>query len=131
MTEKAIEKIRKELAAYKGDRYGNVMKAEIASALERLCRLEPEFAQAVLEGGSFDGCMKAVTKAIKGNSISDIDAYCAAAGYYFPGCKVSMTLSISMSGDINPEDAVSEAPAKEASRPGKTKGVMIDLTNFL
>lgn len=129
MTEKAIEKLRKELAAYKGDRYGNAMKAEIASALERLCRLEPEFAQAVVEGGDFSGCMQAVTKAIKGNAISDIDAYCAAAGYYFPGCKVTMTLSISMSGDINPEDAVSEAPA--SNRPGKPKGISVDLTNFL
>lgn len=129
MTEKAIEKLRKELEAYKGDRYGNAMKAEIASALERLCRLEPEFAQAVVEGGDFSGCMQAVTKAIKGNAISDIDAYCAAAAYYFPGCKVSMTLSISMSGDINPGDAVSEATA--ASRPGKPKGISVDLTNFL
>lgn len=129
MTEKAIEKLRKELAAYKGDRYGNAMKAEIASALERLCRLEPEFAQAVVEGGDFSGCMQAVTKAIKGNAISDIDAYCAAAAYYFPGCKVSMTLRISMSGDINPEDAVSEATA--ASRPRKPKGISVDLTNFL
>ena len=75
MTEKAIEKLRKELAAYKGDQYGNVMKAEIASALERLCRLEPEFAQAVVEGGDFSGCMQAVTKAIKGTTIRQVHGF--------------------------------------------------------
>ena len=131
MDGQAAERIEKELEAFRGDSYENVMKGPGAEALKRLCRMEPEFARAVIEGGDFKGCMAVVRKAVKGNALSDIDAYCAAAGYYFPGCKVSMQLSISMSGDINPEDAVSEDTARKANQTGKTRGVMIDLTNFL
>ena len=124
MIEKAVERIDRELKEFQGDQYEKVMKKEVAEALKRLCRIEPEFARAVVEGGDFKGCMAAVRKAVKGNSLSDIDAYCAAAAYYFPGCKVTMQLSISMSGDINPDDAVSE-------KQDKPKGVMIDLASFL
>lgn len=124
MIEKAVERIDRELKEFQGDQYEKVMKESVAEALKRLCRIEPEFARAVVEGGDFKGCMAAVRKAVKGNSLSDMDAYCAAAAYYFPGCKVTMQLSISMSGDINPDDAVSE-------KQDKPKGVMIDLTSFL
>ena len=124
MTERAVERIDRELKEFQGDQYEKVMKEPVAEALKRLCRIEPEFARAVVEGGNFKGCMAAVRKAVKGNSLSDIDAYCAAAAYYFPGCKVTMQLSISMSGDVNPDDAVSE-------KQDKPKGVMIDLASFL
>ena len=119
MTEKAIQKLRKELAAYKGDRYGKRHESRNRKRFGTAVPVGAGVCQAVVEGGDFSGCMQAVTRAIKGNAISDIDAYCAAAAYYFPGCKVSMTLSISMSGDINPGDAVSEPGSQP---PRKAQG---------
>ena len=97
MKSKAIEKIDKELKSYVGDRYGNAMKQYIGEILEEFCQQNEEFAQAVLYGGSFHDCMKAVARAVKNQSISDLDACKAAAEFYFPGSVVKFHMTIQMS----------------------------------
>ena len=97
MKEKAIEKISGELKAYKGDRYGNAMKDYISETLKEFCRQNEEFAQAVVQGGSFADCMKAVAGKVQGGSISDLDACRAAAEFYFPGSVVEFQMVIRMS----------------------------------
>ena len=67
---KALEKIDEGIKQ-KMDRYGEVMKADVGAALKEFCRQDAEFAQAVAQGGSFDDCMKAVAKGVKGSGISD------------------------------------------------------------
>ena len=97
MKSQAIQKIDAERAAYKGNRYGEAMKTYVAGILKEFCQQNEEFAQAVVQGGSFGDCMKAVTEAISGQSISDLDACRAAAGFYFPGSVVDFKMSIRMS----------------------------------
>ena len=118
--ERAKERIGNESSVFKGDEYEEVMASSIADALVELCGKEDEFAQAVVNGKDFTGCMKAVRSAVKGNALSDIDAYCAAAAYYFPGCTVRMRLEINMCGEVD-QDAYGVPEG----------GVVIDLASFL
>ncbi len=118
MKSQAIAKINQELAAYKGDRYGGAMKIYIAGILKDFCQQNGEFAQAVVQGGSFADCMTAVTKAIKGGAISDLDACRAAAGFYFPGCVVEFQMSIHMS----------QFEAEDQAQDG---GILLRLEDFL
>lgn len=93
----AIEKIDKELKGYAGDRYGNAMKNYVAEILKEFCGQNEEFAQAVVQGGNFQDCMKAVGGKVKSGAISDLDACRAAAEFYFPGSVVKFQMKINMS----------------------------------
>ena len=97
MKQQAVEKLNSELKEYKGDQYGNAMKDYVGGVLREFCQQNEEFAQAVVQGGSFADCMKAVTKKIKGRAISDLDACKAAAEFYFPGSVVEFQMTIRMS----------------------------------
>ena len=118
--EQAKKRLQKESEA-KLDRYSEAMKGAVKEALLDFCRQEEEFAQAVVQGGSFKNCMAAVCKKIKNNSISDLEAYKAAVEFYFPGAAVSMNMNIDLCGDASGE----AAPTPE---PGK--GMIIDLSAF-
>ena len=118
--EQAKERLQKEGGA-KLDRDGETMKGAVKEALLDFCRQEEEFAQAVVQGGSFKDCMAAVGKKVKGNAISDLEAYKAAVEFYFPGAAVSMKMNIDLCGDASGE----AAPTPE---PGK--GMIIDLSAF-
>ncbi len=118
MKSQAIEKIKKELAAYKGDKYGNAMKTYIAEILEDFCNQNEEFAQAVVQGGSFSDCMAAVSKGVKNSAISDLDACRAAAAFFFPGCVVEFHMTIRMS-------------KFEAEEQGTDGGILLRLEDFL
>lgn len=93
----AVEKLKKEKAAVKGQKE-TVMAGAVLAALQDFCVQEEEFAQAIVQGGSFADCMKEVAKGV-GNSISDVDAYKKAVQFYFPGAKIKMQLSIDLIGD--------------------------------
>lgn len=118
--EQAKARLQKE-SAEKLDRYGEAMKFAVKEALLDFCGQEEEFAQAVVQGGSFKDCMAAVGKKIKGNAISDLEAYKTAVEFYFPGAAVSMKMNIDLCGDASGE----AAPTPE---PGK--GMIIDLSAF-
>ena len=97
MKSQAIEKIQAGLKAYKGNRYGDAMKDYVAEILQDFCNQNEEFAQAVVQGGCFFDCMEAVSKKVRGNSISDLDACRAAAEFFFPGSVVEFQMKIYMS----------------------------------
>lgn len=99
----AVAKLEKEKAAVKGQKE-TVMAGAVMKTLKDFCLQEEEFAQAIVQGGSFVDCMKAVAKGV-GTSISDIDAYKKAVQFYFPGAKVKMQLSIDLIGDAAGTDA--------------------------
>ena len=105
---KAFEKLEKEKAAVSGQKE-KVMAGPVLAAIKDFCKQDEEFAQAVVQGGSFADCMKAVAAGV-GNSISDLDAYKKAVQFYFPGAKVQMQLSIDLIGDAA---APSELPKVE------------------
>lgn len=114
--EEALKKLE-EAKRPKGLKAGAVFKPMV-EALKDFCRQDGEFAQAVAQGGDPADCAeKAVESA--GASISDIEVYKRAAAFYFPGCVVTMKLSIAMS-----EHDAAQADTT-ANRP-----VVLDLADF-
>jgi len=109
------EEAEKKLEAGKKaklDRYGEAMKKAVGDALLSFARQDEEFAQAIVQGGEFSDCMKAVAKAVKGGSISDIDAYTEAVKFYFPGAGIrwSMTIDLCASVHKGEEPGTAAAP---------------------
>ena len=94
---KAVEKLENEKTKVSGQKE-MAMAAAVAEALKDFSRQDAEFAQAIVQGGSFADCMKAVAKGV-GNAISDLDAYKKAVKFYFPGAKIKMQMSIDLIGD--------------------------------
>jgi hypothetical protein len=133
--QEAEARIHKELPSVKGQKEGAI-KGAVKDALLNFARQEEEFAQAIVQGGSFGGCMAAVCKGI-GTSISDLEAYRRAAAYYFPGSDVRFEMRIELAGEAGTPSSADAAGTPSASsadsslREGANKGLVIDLADFL
>lgn len=114
--ERACARLDDECKSGKFDKYGNVMKSAVRDALKEFCRQDAEFAQAVVQGGSFADCMASVAKGVKNGSISDLQAYSRAAEFYFQGSKVRFEMRIELC-ESEPEETRSD--------------LIIDLSDFL
>lgn len=116
----AIEKIDKGMKE-KLERYGEAMKADVGAALKEFCRQDAEFAQAVVQGGSFADCMKAVAKGVKNSSISDMKAFGLAVEFFFPGAGIDVKMTIDLCASVKGSEIHDEA---------KPAGMVIDLSAF-
>ena len=119
---KALEKLDRERSTVSGQKEA-AMAGAVLSAIKDFCKQEPEFAQAVVEGGKFSDCMKAVAKGV-GNSISDLDAYKKAVKFYFPGAKINMQMTIDLVGNAG----TSKEPSFEDTAPLKLE---LNLADYL
>lgn len=127
MSGKAIEKLRAGEKAFKGDMKAMFMKSAVCEALISFCKQNEEFADAVLvEDKTFEGAMKAVVAAVKGNAISDIDAYRAAVSYFFQGAVIDFVMNIRMSEYEEPAAAVKETVRKENKKKAKILSLDLD-----
>lgn len=127
----ALERLKKETDTVSGNKE-KAMASAVRKALEDFCRQEPEFAQAIVQGGSFGDCMKAVAKGV-GTSISDSEAFARAARFYFPGCLVRVVMEIDLIGDAG-DDTASGAHCAPLQKPEPEKKVavkLLDLADFL
>lgn len=111
----AIQKLDAEKKAVSGQKE-KVMAPAVLAAIKDFCKQDPEFAQAVVQGGTFGECMKKVAAGV-GNSISDLDAYKKAVQFYFPGAKVQMALTIDLIGDAAGDPTPKAQPAQVAETP--------------
>ena len=111
--EQAETRLRDEYGRVTGQKE-SAMKFAVRDALLEFCRQNEEFAQAVVQGGTFPDCMAAVAKGV-GSSISDLEAYRRAAAFYFDGARVNFTMTIQL------EPAEPEADQM---------GVLLALTDF-
>ncbi len=123
MVDQAIKKLREEAKSGKFDRYGAVMKTAVREALEAFCRQDGEFAQAVVQGGSFSDCMAAVAKKVQGGAISDMEAFGEAVRFYFPGAGIDVKMTIDLCASVRDKG---ETPATK----DKPAGVVLDLSDF-
>lgn len=118
---KAKEKLDAEYKSGSFDRYASAMKKAVRETLETFCEQEEEFAQAVVQGGTFEDCMKKVAKGC-GSSLSDLEAYRRAVQFYFPGAEIRWTMTVDLIGAAaGKDDESSEAPS----------AVLLDFTQFL
>lgn len=99
---KKLEKESKELNSKSGP--VQAMKAAVYDALVMFCVQDEEFAQAVVQGGSFADCMAAVAKDV-GSAISDLDAYRRAVRFYFPGADIRFQMRINLCADAEAAQA--------------------------
>lgn len=115
--EQAKEKLEKGVKDVKGQKEG-AMKRAVKETLLDFCRQNEEFAQAVVQGGSFPDCMTAVAKGV-GGSISDLEAYKKAVSFYFPGAKINMQMLIQL-----------EPTAPEQATDENSGGILLDFSDF-
>lgn len=118
-----MKKLESEKKAGKFDRYAGAMKNAVCEALDGFCRQDSEFAQAVVQGGTFEDCMKAVAKNC-GSAISDLEAFRRAVRFYFPGADVKFHMTVNLCADV-------EAEAEAAAQTARTAPKIIDLDDFL
>ena len=93
----AVKKLEGEKKGITGSKE-RAMADAVFTAIKDFCVQDEEFAQAVVQGGTFGECMKKVAGGV-GNSISDLEAYKKAVQFYFPGAEVRMQLTIDLIGD--------------------------------
>lgn len=110
--EQAKKKLDTEKNAGSYDRYASAMKEAVCEALDGFCRQDAEFAQAVVQGGTFTDCMKAVSKGC-GSSISDLEAFRRAVRFYFPVADVKFHMTVNLCADVEAE-AAAAVPATSA-----------------
>lgn len=106
---KALEKLGEKIKSSSSKI--NIMKGPVCEALKSFCRQSEEFAQAVVQGGSFIDCMKYVAKGV-GRAISDIEAIEKAVRFYFPTATISLSMTINTEGN-NSLSSSSEEPKQE------------------
>ena len=119
MTMEFLQEAKKKVAEGQGKnlgRYEDAMKRSVGDALLDFCQQDAEFAQAVAQGGSFEDCMKAVAKHVKGNAISDMEAWGAAVKFYFPGAEIRVKMEIDLCASVRAD--------------GPKQGPVIDLSEF-
>ena len=107
-TRQAIDKLDSGEQSKFSDKKQDAMKRAVHDALCEFCNQDYEFAQAVVQGGSFADCMAAVAKGV-GGSISDLEAYRRAVRFFFPGSDVVFQMKI----------ALCEADKTEAGTPAR------------
>ena len=124
--EQANEKLTREFGKVTGSK-ASAMKTAVRDALLRFAEQDEEFAQAIVQGGSFAGCMQAVARGV-GQSISDLEAYEKATRFYFPGSRVRFEMHVDLVGDADRDDGLPQAEG--GLRNDKGDGLVIDLTDF-
>lgn len=92
--DQAKVRLESECKTIKGQKE-RAMGSAVRDALLEFCRQNEEFAQAVVQGGTFQDCMAAVAKGV-GGSISDLEAYRRAVCFYFDGAKVKFQMVIEL-----------------------------------
>lgn len=124
----AAQKLEAEKKAGKYNKYAQIMKERVCETLKFFCRQDREFAQAVVQGGTFENCMKAVAADARtfgdGHGIPDPEAFRRAVRFYFPGADVTYHMTINLCADVE-ADAAATVPASNAGPK------IIDLEDFL
>ncbi len=109
--EQASKKLEDEKKSGKYDKYAQVMKDRVCETLVFFCEQDGEFAQAVVQGGTFTDCMKAVAKGC-GSNLSDLEAFRRAVQFYFPGADVRFHMTLDLCAGVEDEEPEPEKPPK-------------------
>ena len=125
LAKQAVKKLTDEKGKVAGQKE-KAMAGAVFEALKDFCLQDEEFAQAVVQGGSFFDCMKKVASGV-GQSISDLDAYKKAVQFYFPGAEVKMQLTIDLIGKAAGKAETTEQ-TESAAEPVQT--MILNLADY-
>lgn len=125
LAKQAVKKLTDEKGKVAGQKE-KAMAGAVFEALKDFCLQDEEFAQAVVQGGSFTDCMKKVASGV-GQSISDLDAYKKAVQFYFPGAEVKMQLTIDLIGKAAEKTEATEQ-TEPAAEPVQT--MILNLADY-
>ncbi len=124
--EQASKKLENEKKSGQYDQYAQVMKDRVCKTLAYFCEQDGEFAQAVVQGGTFTDCMKAVAKDARtygnGHGIPDPEAFRRAVQFYFPGADVRFHMTINLCAGVEDE---------EPEKPPRVERKILSLVDFL
>ncbi len=120
----AVKKLENEKKSGHFGRCAAVMKDAVQEALDSFCKQDAEFAQAVVQGGSFEDCMEAVA-ANCGSAISDLEAYRRAVKFYFPGADVRFQMSVNLCASVEADEEPEQEPKSKVERK------ILNLEDFL
>ena len=104
--ERAVKKLEAEKDSGNYGRHASAMKELVCEKMVLFSQQDAEFAQAVVQGGTFSDCMKEVAKNC-GSAISDEEAIRRAVRFYFPGAGVTF---LNLCADV--EDEAEQQPAR-------------------
>jgi len=109
----AIAKLTDELASFKGDRHGEIVKSATAEVLMDFCNKSEEFAAIIAgTGKTFSDCIAQTVKGV-GNGCPDVEIYRRAVQFYCPGADVKFSVTIELPGKPAPKaEPVPEKPAR-------------------
>lgn len=121
ITQIAIEKLDKELSAFKGGNKETAVKTYVANTIRQFCTEDERFAYAFAHTArSLSDCCREVMQSA-GSAISDIEVYRRAARFYFPNSEVQFKMLIEITGEAPTEEELSKEAEKET--PAKQKSV--------
>lgn len=129
MIQKAIDKLNTENKKIKGktieDKMMEVMRIRTCYALIQFCKMEEEFAQAVVQSDkTFSDCLRAISKDMSNeNGSSDVKVFQKAVQFYFPGATVENILRINLAG-------AAEAPNITMTSGGKKSVLEMSLDDL-
>lgn len=107
--ERAVKKLEAEKDSGNYGRHASAMKELVCEKMVLFSQQDAEFAQAVVQGGAFSDCMKAVAKNC-GSTISDEEVIRRAVRFYFPGASVTFHMTLNLCGDV--EGEAEQQPAR-------------------
>lgn len=122
----ATTKLTAEMKSVSGQKERAMMGA-VCDALKDFCLQDEEFAQAIVQGGTFAECMKKVAAGV-GNHISDLEAYKKAVQFYFPGAEIQMQMTIDLIGEAAGKTQTEPAAPTPVAAPPKV--ISLDLADF-
>ncbi len=109
----AIEKINREMKAFKGGTKGKQIYTYVANTLREFCEKDDKFAEVFYKTKrSFSDCVDEITRGC-GSCLPDIEAYRRAAKFYFPNSEVEFVMTITIVGDEPDEKYINKEPKKK------------------
>lgn len=118
------EKLTAELKSAKLGYYEEAVKDAVMETICMFCEQNGEFKQAIEQSDkSFADCLKECIKGVK-RHISDLDCYCRAVAFYFPGADIKCTMTL----DLGDEGFSNNSETPTGASGGK---LQLDLDSLL
>ena len=124
----ALEQLAEEKKKRPSSQKARAVFDAVSETIEDFVRQNEEFAQAVVQKGkTLAECCEDIMKGV-GQSISDLEVYRKAVGFYFPGAEIEMQMKINLSGQA--ESAENKGMGHATPEENNKAAIVLDLSDF-